>query len=73
MRSFFVAPQTRIQRYTKDTMTGEKYNITYSKGALREVDRLTKELNLKDRKETLDFALVVLKQLQEKGNVFLKR
>ncbi|MDE0243179.1 MAG: hypothetical protein OYG31_00440 [Candidatus Kaiserbacteria bacterium] len=53
-------------------MANEKYDITYSNGALKEIDRLTKDLNLKNREETLNFALLVLKRLQENGNVSLK-
>ena len=50
----------------------EKYNITYSNGALKTLDEMKEKYKLETREETLSFALLVLKRLQEKGNVSLK-
>ena len=46
--------------------------ITYSNGALREIDLMTEKYSFKNREETLNFALFVIKRLQEKGAVELK-
>ena len=50
----------------------ERYTITYSKGALKTLDEMKENYALKTREETLGFALLVLKRLQEKGNISLK-
>ena len=51
----------------------EKYDITYSKEALRTIDELTEYYNLNDRAETLNFALFTLKKLKEERVISLKR
>ena len=50
----------------------EKYNITYSNGALRVLDEMKNKYELKTREDTLSLALFVLKRLHENGNVSLK-
>ena len=53
-------------------MSGKKYNITYSNGALQVIDDMTRQYGFEGREETLNFALFVIKKLKENGNVSLK-
>ena len=52
--------------------SGDEYTITYCKEAFRLLEDLTKSFNL-SRKDTLGFALSVLRRLKEDGSVSLKQ
>ena len=50
----------------------EEYSVIYSKGALKALDEMKKGYDFPSRKDTLNFALLVLKRLREEGTVSLK-
>ena len=50
-----------------------KYNVTYSNGALKVLDEMKKEYDFQNREDTLNFALLVLKRLRDEGTVSLKK
>ena len=52
--------------------SGDEYTITYCKEAFRLLEDLTRSYNL-SRKETLGFALSVLRRLKEDGSVSLRQ
>lgn len=54
-------------------MANEKFNITYSKGALKTLDDMTKKYGFESREKTLEFALFTIKKLHENGTVSLNK